>query len=147
MRAAEAVRLSPEPPLDEARDALLLAAGMVPRPGGPDGFRPIAALWARDRDLLVGQGVVLELRRRVARRDALVPDGWAGAVGLVDMLCVRPEYREAGLEERIVLALARRFRAAVPCPDALLYVGEARAPVLLSTLDALGPRARDGHLR
>ena len=147
MRASDAIRLTAEPPGDAARDALLRATGTLPRPGGPDGFRGVAALWARDRDLLVGQGVVLELRRRVARRDALVPDGWDGAVGLVDMLCVRPEYREAGLEERIVLALARRFRAAVPARDALLYVGEARAPVLLSTLDALGPSGRDRWLR
>ena len=147
MRAVEAVALSADPPTDAERDALLLAAGLMPKPGGPAGFRGVAALWARDRDLLVGQGVVLELRRRAPARDALAPPGWDGAVGLVEMLCVRPEYREAAVEERILRALARRFRAAVPCRDAILYVGETRAPVLLSTLDALGPATVDRWLR
>ena len=147
MIADSPVTLSARPPTDVERDALLLAAGTLPRPGGPGGFRGIAALWARDRDLLVGQGVVLELRRRAPGRDQLAPAGWDGAVGLIEMLCVRPEYREAGLEERIVRALARRFRAAVPCRDAILWVGEARVPMLLSTLDALGPVTVDRWLR
>ena len=145
-----AIRLSHDAPPSEAeRAALLLAAGQTPKEAAPDGFRGVAACWARDRDLLVGQGVALELTRRAPARDAIVPRGWPEGlvVGLVELLCVRPEYREIGLEERILHALLRRFRVAVPCRDALVYVGEARAPVLLSTFDALGGAMRDGWLR
>lgn len=136
------------PPSDEERAAFLMAAGQTPREAAPDGFRGVAAVWARDRDLLVGQGVVLEMHRRAAARDRIVPRGWPEGlvVGLVDLICVRPEYREIGLEERLLHALLRRFRVDVPCRDALLYVGEARAPVLLSTFDALGGEMRDAWL-
>lgn len=143
----ETIALTEDPPTDAERDAMLLAAGQMPKEAAPQGFRGVAALWARDRDLLVGQGVVLELRRGSDLRARLAPPGWRHPIGLVELLCVIPEYRETGLEERLVRALLRRFRARVPCPDALIWVGEARAPVLLSTLDALGTEARDRWLR
>ena len=139
--------LTPTLPPDEARDALLLACGHPPKQEAPKGFRGVAALWARDRDMLVGQGVVLELRRRSGRLRDLAPPDWPHPVGLIELLCVRPEYRETGLEERIVRALLRRFRVAVPGRDALIYVGEARVPVLLSTVEALGPKPLDDRLR
>ena len=139
--------LTPTPPPDEARDALLLACGHPPKQTAPDGFRGVAALWARDRDMLVGQGVILELRRRSGRMRSLAPPDWPHPVGLIELLCVRPEYRETGLEERIARALMRRFRVAVPGRDALVYVGEARVPVLMSTVEALGRRLLDPRLR
>jgi hypothetical protein len=51
------------------------------------------------------------------------------------------------VEERLTRSLLTLFRVRVPCRDALIWVGEARAPVLLSTLDALGPDMRDRWLR
>ena len=141
------VSLSEVPPEDGAHEAMMLAAGLTPRAAAPEGFRGVAALWARDRDLLVGQGVVLELRRGAEARAHLAPEGWPHPVGAVELLAVIPEYREAGLEERIVRALLRLFRARVPCRDALVWVGDAHVPVRLSTLDALGPTCRDAWLR
>lgn len=145
--ASDGIALTTDPPPDEARDALLLACGHPPKHAAPEGFRGIAALWARDRDMLVGQGVILLLRRRSGLAARLAPADWPHPIGLIELLCVRPEYREAGLEERIVRALMRRFRVAVPGRDALVFVGEARAPVLMSTVEALGPRPLDASLR
>ena len=142
------VTLTEQPPTDAERDDLLAAAGQPPAERAPEGFRGVAALWARDRDLLVGQGVVLELRRGATVRAALcAADDPRLAVGLIELLCVRPEYRWGGLEERLMRALLHRFRARVPCRDALIYVGETRAPVLLSTLAGPAPAAVDRRLR
>ena len=53
-------------------------------------------------------------------------------------LAVRPEYRETGLEEQIVRALVDDLMETIPRPtEAVIYVGTARAPVLLSTLRGL----------
>ncbi|KIT17713.1 hypothetical protein [Jannaschia aquimarina] len=144
---SDTIDLGEIPPDDETRDAFLLAAGQPPKARAPEGFRGVAALWAWDRDMLVGQGVVLELHRRAVARPRLAPADWPHPVGLVELLCVIPEYRESGLEERLLRALLHRFRIRVPCRDALIWVGEARVPVLLSTLDALGPDLRDRLLR
>ncbi|CUH40315.1 hypothetical protein JSE7799_03047 [Jannaschia seosinensis] len=147
-RRADPVALTENPPADAERDALLAAAGQPPAERAPGGFRGVAAFWARDRDLLVGQGVVLELRRSAAaRRELTATDDPRLAVGLIELLCVRPEYRWDGLEERLMRALLHRFRARVPCRDALIYVGETRAPVLLSTLVDVAPSAVDPLLR
>jgi len=143
----DAVAITETPPAEEEHEAMMLAAGQTPKSAAPDGFRGVAALWARDRDMLVGQGVVLELRRRATARPHLCPPGWDLPVGLIELVCVIPEYRETGLEERLVRRLLTLFRVRVPCRDALIWVGEARAPVLLSTSDALGPDLRDGWLR
>ncbi|WGH79704.1 hypothetical protein [Jannaschia ovalis] len=146
---ADGIHLSQVPPSDAARDALLRAAAHPGKDAAPDGFRGVAALWARDRDMLVGQGVVLELKRNAPARETLVPVGWdpSHPVGLVELLCVRPEYRWIGLEERILRGLGHLFHARVPARDALIYVGEAHAPVMLSTLLALSPRTLDPLLR
>ncbi|MEM9798396.1 MAG: hypothetical protein AAF919_18040 [Pseudomonadota bacterium] len=140
--------LTEDPPDPAAQDEFLLAAGQPPRDAAPRGCRGVAALWARDRDLLVGQGVVLEVRRHALDRDRLVPANWdhRATIGVIELLCVRPEYRWLGLEERLMRHLARLFRVRVPCRDALIYVGEARVPMLLSTLTAL-PHEVDGRLR
>ncbi|UWQ22790.1 hypothetical protein [Jannaschia sp. W003] len=140
-------RIDERPPSGAEHEAMMLASGLTPKAAAPEGFRGVAALWARDRDMLVGQGVALELHRRAEARPHLAPAGWEGPIGLIELLGVIPEYREIGLEERIVRSLCTLFRIRVPCRDALIWVGEARAPVLLSTLDALGPDPRDRWLR
>lgn len=148
MRALpDEVVLSETPPDPAEHEAMMLAAGVTPKASAPDGFRGVAALWARDRDLLVGQGVILELRRRAEARPELAPPGWPHPVGAVELLAVIPEYRDGGLEERLLHGLARLFRIRVPCRDALIWVGEAHVPMRLGTLDALGPGARDRWLR
>ncbi len=124
------------------RIALLRAAGVLDRDGAPAGFAGHSAVWARDRDLLVGQGAIVELAPDAASRGRLVPQGMdpRTRVALIDMLAVRPEYRETGLEERIVRALVRAFRETPPRPaEAVIWMGEMRAPVLLSTLAGLSP--------
>lgn len=138
--------LAPEDPAERAE--FLAAADLLDRADCPPGFTGHSALWARDRDLLVGQGALVELAPDAAARPRLVPQGMDTRirVALIDMLAVRPEYRETGLEERLVRALVRAFAEAVPRPtEAVIYVGEARAPVLLSTFRALSPV--DGILR
>ena len=133
-------RLAPRSPAE--REALLAAAGLLDRDDAPPGFAGLVATWARDRDLLVGQGVLVELVD-AARRPALLPPNVAPGtrILLLDMLAVRPEYRETGLEERILHDLLRPLRRAIPrIPEAVIYAGEVHAPVLLSTLLAMGPR-------
>lgn len=132
-------------PVDESeRDAFLIAAGLLPRDTCPAGFRGHSALWARDRDLLVGQAALVlltddTLRPRLVPRH-LAPDL---SVALIDALAVRAEYRETGLEERMVRRLVRDFvreRSRLgSSPEALIYVGASRAPVLASTWAGLDP--------
>ena len=124
------------------RADLLAAAGVLDRADCPPGFVGHSALWARDRDLLVGQGAIVELRPDAPSRPNLVPRGMplSTRIALIDMLAVRPEYTETGLEERLSRALVAAFAGAIPRPaEAVIYMGRARAPVLLSTLLALGP--------
>ena len=124
-------------PCDEAeRDVFLRAAGALPRDACPEGFAGHSAVWARDRDLLVGQAALVvlgdeALRARLAPRGA--PDL---PVAAIDALAVRAEYRETGLEERMVRHLVRGWAAGA---EALVYVGAAHAPVLASTLAATTP--------
>ncbi len=144
MTAFDTLRIGPElSPLSGAERAeFLRSAGLLDRGDCPEGFAGHSAVWARDRDLLVGQGAIVELAPDAPQRPRLVPRHMEPRtrVALIDMLAVRPEYRETGLEERIVRALVDRFAAAVPRPpEALIYVGTARAPVLLSTLRGLDP--------
>ncbi len=124
------------------RAEFLMACGLLERDDCPPDFAGHSAVWARDRDLLVGQGAIVELSPDAPARARLVPQGMEARirVALIDMLGVRPEYRETGLEERIVRALVRAFAETVPRPsEAVIYIGDARAPVLLSTLRALAP--------
>lgn len=124
------------------RVEFLRAAGHLEREDCPQGFAGHSAIWARDRDLLVGQGAIVELSPDAPQRPRLIPQGMDARtrVALIDMLAVRPEYRETGLEERLVRALVRMFRDAVPRPsEALIFMGEMRAPVLLSTILRLSP--------
>lgn len=129
-------------PADEAeRDAFLIAAAALTRDDCPAGFVPRSAVWARDRDLLVGQAALTELaddllRPRLAPPD-LPPDY---PIALIDALAVRVEYRETGLEERMVRHLLGAWLRGPGAPrDALVYVGAARAPVLASMRVALDP--------
>lgn len=138
------LRIGPDlAPRDDAERAdLRRAAGLLDRDGCPDGFAGHCAVWARDRDLLVGQGALVELAPDARQRPRLVPQGMDPRirVALIDMLGVRAEYRETGLEERIVRALVRTFRTTSPRPaEAVIYMGEMRAPVLLSTCVRLSP--------
>ena len=144
MSDAGALRIGPElAPRDEAeRCDLLRAAGLLDRDDCPPGFAGHCAVWARDRDLLVGQGALVELAPDAPQRPRLVPQGMdpRTCVALVDRLGARAEYRETGLEERIVRALVRTFRDIPPRPaEAVIYMGEMRAPVLLSTYARLSP--------
>lgn len=129
-------------PVDGAeRDAFLTAAGVLPRDGCPAGFRGHSAVWARDRDLLVGQAALVELTDDLLRPRLAPPDLASEiAVGLIDALVVRAEYRDLGLEERMVRHLLGAYLAAPgAAPDLLVYVGAARAPVLASVRAALAP--------
>lgn len=142
MTGFTALRIGPElSPLSEAeRSEFLCSAGLLDQDDCPPGFTGHSAVWARDRDLLVGQGAIVELDPDAPHRARLVPRHMDPRirVALIDMLAVRPEFLETGLEERIVRALTDRFAAAVPRPvEAVIYVGRARAPVLLSTLRGL----------
>lgn len=124
------------------REGLLAVAGVLDRADCPLGFMGHSAIWARDRDLLVGQAALVELSPdALDLRAKLIPGHMDSGtrVALIDMLAVRPEYRETGLEERLTRFLIDGFAKAVPRPpEALIYVGESRAPVLLSTLRTLG---------
>ena len=125
------------------------AIGLPHRDDAPRGFAPAAALWVRDRDLLIGQGVALECTDR-ALAARLRPEGASPAlrVGRIDRFGVRPEYREAGVEERLMRALVRRFAGAGPRrSDALLFVGEMMAPVYASTVEGMGARLAEESLR
>ncbi|WP_179378646.1 hypothetical protein [Jannaschia marina] len=139
------LRIGPElaPRSDRERDDFLRAAGLLDRGGCPWGFAGHSAVWARDRELLIGQGALVELDPAATElRARLVPRGLARdlRVAAIEMLGVRAEYRETGLEERIVRALVEMFARTPPLPtEAVIYMGEMRAPVLLSTLLALGP--------
>lgn len=140
------VKLSSTPPAtSEDAVRLQVSIGLAAAADRPDGWEPVAALWARDRDLVVGQGVILEaVDRRLRAR--LLPEGMAPGlrIGWIDRFGVIPEYREAGVEERLMRGLARRLGGAGPRrAEALLFVGEARAPVLLSTIEAMGGRLAD----
>ncbi|WP_371155274.1 hypothetical protein [Jannaschia sp. 2305UL9-9] len=126
---------------EEERDAFLCAAGSLPRETCPAGFRGHSAVWARDNDLLVGQAALVVLTDE-SLRARLVPRALQGvAVGAIDALAVRAEYRETGLEERMVRRLIRDFARG---DEALVFVGAAHAPVLASTLETLD--AVDGVL-
>lgn len=145
MTGFDTLRIGPElaPRSEAERAEFMQSAGLLDRGDCPTGFAGHSAVWARDRDLLVGQGGIVELAPDAhAQRARLVPRHMEARtrVALIDMLAVRPEYGEAGLEERIVRALIEAFRTVPPLPEeALIYVGAARAPVLLSTLQGLGP--------
>lgn len=131
-------RLGPDLfPVDDAeRDAFLRAAGALPRDDCPEGFAGHSALWARDRDLLVGQAALVVLGDE-ALRPRLAPRGRPDLpVAMIDALAVRAEYRETGLEERMVRALVRGWAGS---GEGLVYVGAAHAPVLASTLAATAP--------
>lgn len=118
------------------RDAFLQAAGVLPRDDCPAGFSGHSALWARDRDLLVGQAALVVLTDDTLR-PRLLPRGMKDVpVAAIDALAVRAEYRETGLEERMVRQLVREFAAG---SEALIFVGAAHAPVLASTLAATDP--------
>jgi ribosomal protein S18 acetylase RimI-like enzyme len=55
-------------------------------------------------------------------------------------MAVRAEYRETGLEERMVRHLLGAFVNEPGGPrDALVYVGAARVPVMASVRAGLGP--------
>lgn len=133
--------LAPRDPAE--RDAFEVAAGLLPREDCAPGFAGHSALWARDRDLLVGQGALVELDPDAGpHRARLIPPHLPPAtrVAAIERLAVRPEYREQGLEERLVRALIDAFATTIPRPtEALIYVGAAHAPVLLSTLRGLRP--------
>lgn len=130
-------------PRSEAeRSGFLRSAGLLDRGDCPPGFAGHSAVWARDHDLLIGQGALVELSpEEGARRLRLIPPHLDRQlrVMLIDMLAVRFEYRETGLEERMVRKLIAGFADQVPRPsEALIYIGAARAPVLLSTVRGLG---------
>ncbi|TFL18642.1 hypothetical protein [Jannaschia formosa] len=124
-------------PVDEAeRDGFLRASGALPRDACPEGFAGHSAIWARDRDLLVGQAALVVLRDDLLRA-RLSPRGRPDLpAAMIDALAVRAEYRETGLEERMVRALVRGWAGE---EEALVYVGAAHAPVLASTLAATAP--------
>jgi hypothetical protein len=141
--APERFRVGAElhPADDGERDAFLLSAGVLTRETCPEGFTAYAAVWARDRDLLVGQAALVLLVDDLARdrlAPAELPPGIA--IGLIDALAVRVEYRETGLEERMVRHLCGGLMADRDGPgDALIYVGAARVPVMASVRAALPP--------
>jgi hypothetical protein len=143
MTAFATLRIGPElaPRSEAERAEFLQSAGLLDRGDCPPGFAGHSAVWARDRDLLIGQGALVELSPDdETRRARLIPPKFdpRTRVALIDMLAVRPEYRETGLEERIVRILIDGFATQIPRPtEALVYVGVARAPVLLSTLEGL----------
>ncbi|MEM7641748.1 MAG: hypothetical protein AAF366_04400 [Pseudomonadota bacterium] len=123
------------------RDTFLTAAGVLPRTGCPPGFRGHSAVWARDRDLLVGQAALVELTDDLLR-PRLAPPGLSPeiAIGLIDALVVRAEYRDLGLEERMVRHLLGAYLATPhAAPDMLVYAGAARVPVLASVRGKLAP--------
>lgn len=124
-------------PVDaEERDAFLRAAGLLPRDTCPAGFRGHSAIWARDKDLLVGQAALVVLTND-ALRPRLAPKAMPEVpVAAIDALAVRAEYRETGLEERMVRRLIRDFAAQ---GEALVFVGTAHAPVLASSLRDVAP--------
>ena len=125
-------------PVDEAeRDAFLTAAGLLPRDTCPAGFRGFSAVWARDRDLLVGQAALVVLTDDTLR-PRLLPRRFPAdlPIAKIDALAVRAEYRETGLEERMVRRLIRDFAGP---EEALVFVGAGHAPVLASTLNGLSP--------
>ncbi|MEM8851443.1 MAG: hypothetical protein AAGE03_15605 [Pseudomonadota bacterium] len=136
-----AITFTDRPPSSAQTEDLLVASGILPRETCPRGFRGHSAIWARDRDLLVGQAALVELtddllRPRLAPRD-LAPQI---AIGLIDALAVRAEYRDLGLEERMVRRLLGGYLAAPDAAaDMLVYVGAARGPVLASMRVALAP--------
>ncbi|MEL6586760.1 MAG: hypothetical protein AAFY65_08930 [Pseudomonadota bacterium] len=122
---------------DAERDAFLSAAGHLPKQTCPAGFAGHSAIWARDRDLLVGQAALVvltddTLRPRLAPNvsDPKLP------IALIDALAVRAEYRETGLEERMVRHLIQGFSAAA---EALVFVGVSHAPTWASTWSATDP--------
>jgi hypothetical protein len=129
-------------PVDASeRDAFLVAAGHLSREDCPAGFVGHSAVWARDRDLLVGQAALILLADD-ALRPRLMPAGLPPEVmiGAVDAMAVRAEYRETGLEERMVRHLLGAFVNEPGGPrDALVYVGAARVPVMASVRAGLGP--------
>jgi len=142
MNTFATLRIGPElaPLSDAERAEFLQSAGLLDRGDCPPGFAGHSAVWARDRDLLIGQGAIVELSPDAPQRRRLIPSQMEATtrVALIDMLAVRPEYRETGLEEQITRALIDAFATAIPRPsEAVIYVGTARAPVLLSTLRGL----------
>ncbi|SDY84140.1 hypothetical protein SAMN05444004_103279 [Jannaschia faecimaris] len=138
------LRIGPElaPLSARERAEFMDAAGLLDHDTCPPGFAGHSAVWARDRDLLIGQGAIVELSPDAMQaRSRLVPRHMEARtrVALIDMLAVRPEYLETGLEEQITRALIDAFADTVPRPsEAVIFVGPARAPVLLSTLRGLG---------
>lgn len=122
---------------EEERSAFLTASGLLPRETCPEGFRGFSAVWARDRDLLVGQAALVVLTDD-ALRPRLLPRQMPLdlPIAKIDALAVRAEYRETGLEERMVRRLIRDFAGA---GEALVFVGASHAPVLASTLAGLDP--------
>ncbi|MEM7710661.1 MAG: hypothetical protein AAF264_07920 [Pseudomonadota bacterium] len=136
-----ALSFTDTPPTTDEVEELLEVSGVLPRDDCPLGFRGHSAVWARDRDLLVGQAALVELTDDV-RRPRLAPPGLAPevAIGLIDALAVRAEYRDLGLEERMVRHLLGTYMAARDAaPDLLAYVGAARIPVLASLRAVLPP--------
>ncbi|MFO6464408.1 hypothetical protein ACK8OR_08450 [Jannaschia sp. KMU-145] len=121
------------------RDAFLTASGHLPRETCPEGFVGHSAIWARDRDLLVGQAALVVLTDDLMR-PRLIPRGAAPdlPVAMIDALAVRAEYRETGLEERMVRHLIRDVWGS---EEALVYVGASRAPTWASTWTATAPVA------
>jgi hypothetical protein len=135
-------------PVDESeRDGFHMAAGLLPREDCPDGFTAHSAVWARDRDLLVGQAALVLLTDDLLRPRLAPPELPPHmGIGLIDALAVRAEYLEAGLEERMVRHLCGGLLAdRRGPPDALVYVGPARIPVMASVRAGLPPV--DGLLR
>jgi len=139
----DGLRIGPDlAPVDDAeRHGFLEAAGFLDRFTSPEGFAGHSALWIRDRDLLVAQAAILELDPEAhAMRARLIPPHLPSKlrVARIDMMAVRPEYTALGLEERLTRALIDVFATTIPRPsEALIYVGIAHAPVLLSTLAGL----------
>ncbi|SFJ80489.1 hypothetical protein [Jannaschia pohangensis] len=137
------LRIGPDlAPVDAAeRQAFLSAAGCLDAWDCAPGFAGHSALWVRDRDLLVAQAAILELDPEAdALRARLIPPHLPTRlrVARIDMMAVRPEYTGLGLEERLTRALIDRFATTIPRPsEALIFVGAACAPVLLSTLKGL----------
>ncbi|MEM8824437.1 MAG: hypothetical protein AAGF30_12565 [Pseudomonadota bacterium] len=136
-----AITLTDSPPRSAETEGLFAASGVLPQRDCPRGFRGHSAVWARDRDLLVGQAALVELTDDLLR-PRLAPPGTAPdvAIGLIDALAVRAEYRDLGLEERMVRHLLGAYLAAPDAArDMFAYVGAARIPVLASVRSALAP--------
>ncbi|MEM7491490.1 MAG: hypothetical protein AAF390_20425 [Pseudomonadota bacterium] len=136
-----AITFTDRPPSLAETEDLLVASGILPRTGCPAGFRGHSAVWARDRDLLVGQAALVELTDDLLRPRLATPDLAPNvAIGLIDALAVRAEYRDLGLEERMVRHLLGAYLgAADAAPDMLVYAGAARVPVLASVRAGLAP--------